>query len=199
MNGEKVSVETTNYHTNCGIFLYSHGPDQMSMSVPVDDWLRSQLTRFQNFVIANATIPSDVPQSSDGSYVFKSLLDQNSIMIPLSKWCKIYKYCPDQGTYTRTDNLKQFRKGDFAATIDISHVYIGPHKGGQHFSLSLRVKRVVYQEEQSQVSDTSLLDELLTASSEIDAKKKKKSSKKSSKSEKCSKSQKRVLASQSAQ
>jgi hypothetical protein len=187
INGEKVSIQTSNYHTKHGIFMYNHGANQISMIIPVDAWLRRQLTTYQNFVVSNVVIPLDVPQTSEGTYVFKPLLEENTkqIFVSVSKWCKIFKFESTTGVYIRQEKFSQFEKGSFNVTIDVSHVYIGPHKGGHTFSLSLRVKQLVYEEEPAEDNDTSLLDELLTVEAEIEKKKKNKRGKKVRKIEKC--------------
>lgn len=171
--------------------MYSHGIDQSSMIIPIDDWLRSQLTQLQDYVVANTVFPIDVPRTSDGSYLFKPLFALDTIMIPMSKWCKIFKFDKCKGLYVLQDKFAQFAKGNFTVTIEVPHVYIGPHKGGQNFSLSLRIRQVLYNEDSEVVqNDNELIDELLAASTELDSKKKKRAKKQP---EKCPKSKKATV------
>lgn len=190
INGHKVLIQTSTYHTNSGISMFHFKVDQPCMLVPVDDWLRSQLSVIQNFVVSHVSIPADVPQTKEGTYSFKSLVEQTSLLISLSKWCRIFKFDASKGTYERVENFTQFGKGTFSATLEISHVYIGPHKNGNNFSLSLRVKELVYNEEK-QEDDNILLNELLAA--EVEVEKKAKSSKKPRKTAECRRSTKSAV------
>ena len=192
LNGHKTVIESSNYHTESGIYMYCHNVDQTSMSVPLDDWLRSQLSIVQDYVVSHASIPADVPQTKEGAYLFKPLLTRDTLMISLSKWCRIFKFDKSRGAYVRIDKFSQFRKGNFSVQIEASHVYIGPHKGGHSFSLSLRVKQIVYNEEEQEDDDTLLLNELLAAEVEID--KKAKRPKKARKTAECRKSGKAAVA-----
>lgn len=184
LNGQKVVIQTSNYHTETGIYMYSHSDELLSMLVPVDDWLRRHLEILQRFVVSHTTIPSTLPRSKEGNYLFKPLLERDSIMISLSKWCRIFKFDDSKGAYVRVDKFSQFAKGNFSANIEASHVYIGPHKGGHHFSLSLRVKQIIYNEEK-QEPDTQFLNELLAASTEGEVEKEPKRGKKPKKIEEC--------------
>ena len=181
VNGQKAAILSSTYSTIHGIFIYSHKDDQTSMRVPLDDWLRSQLTFFQDKIIAMATFPADVPKSKDGSYLFRPMFTpgQDSIMIPMSKWCKIFKFNDEKGLFERVDKLTPFAKSSLSVTIEVSHVYIGPHKGGHNFSLSLRVKQLVYNAEEKEKCDIELINDLFEqASSELDDHKKKRQPKK---------------------
>ena len=185
VNDQKVVIQTTNYHTETGIYMYSHNAEQMSICVPLDDWLRSQLSVLQDFVISRTTFPADVPQTKEGNYLFKPLLARNPLMISVSKWCRIFKFDQSRGAYVRVDKFSQFGKGNFSANIEVSHVYIGPHKDGHNFSLSMRVRQIIYNEENQEDDDTMLLNELLAAQVEID--KKAKRPKKARKTAECRK------------
>lgn len=192
VNGKRAVIVTSNYHTEHGIFRYKHNEDISSMSVPLDDWLHSQLFLLQDYVINNTTFPDDVPKKSDGTYLFKPLLQENpNMLIPVSKWCKIYKLDQDTGLYGLVDKFPQFEKGTFSATIEVSHVYIGPHLHGHNFSISLRVKQILYSEETK--DDNTFLDELLKTN--VLTEKKKKKVKRNKKVNKCLKSKKTVAAS----
>lgn len=186
-------MQTATYQTNAGIYMFSHSPDRASMMLPIDDWLRRQLSMIQDFVISHVAMPADVPQTEEGAYVFKDVLERDSLLIPVSKWCRIYKFDAASKAYIRLDKfLPFFGKGSFSATIEASHIYIGPHKGGQHFSLSLRVMQIVYNEENAEDTDVDLLNELLAAT--VEEEKKAKRLKKPRKTAECRKSTKPAAA-----
>lgn len=184
-SGQKVLIQTSNYHTNSGIYMYSHDADRKSISLPLDDWLRSQLTTLQDFVVSHTTFPSEVLPAKEGTYVFKPLLNRDTILINVSKWCRIFKFDESSGSYVQVEKINQFGKGNFSAIIEVSHVYIGPHKGGHNFSLSMRVKQIVYSEEKQEELDSNILNELLAA--EVELEKKAKRPRKTKKTDTCRK------------
>ena len=138
-----------------------------SLAVPVDSWLRSQLTTIEKAVMMNVRIPDDVPKTKDGAYVYRPLYIKDTLFLTVSKWCKFYKYDHSQGGYVLLDSFQPFEKGHYNVNIEVAHVYIGPHKGGQNFSLSLRITQIMYKEEDKsdnfRVND-ELLNQILTPS-----------------------------------
>ena len=57
----------------------------------------------------------------------------------------MYHQNPTTNSYKAVDRKMVFGPGFYSVTIDVSHVYIGPHKNGEHFSLNLRVSQITYQ------------------------------------------------------
>lgn len=172
MNGQRVKVQSHNIRTDRGLQLYDHGEGMLSLSVPLDGWLRTRFTQIQNFVVSNVTIPPDVVRAADGNCIFKPFLDADTLLVPMSQWCKYYKYDEEKTAYVEVAGYVPFEKGDFNVGIDVSHVYIGPHKGGHQFSLSLRVYQIVYREELS--SFDAFIFDSLPEQAVVDEKKKRK-------------------------
>ena len=175
-NGQKLTLQTSSYHTHSGLKIFSNEKDEKCILIPVDDWLLKQLTTIEEFITSNTSIPADV--SSDGPFIYKPLHLGSSMLISVSNWCKYFKYDETRGAYVLLKNYSHFDKGTFNVNIEVSHVFIGPHKGGQHYSASLRVVQVVYKEEQDydlpQV-DSSFLNEVLSETDDCPKKKKTKS------------------------
>lgn len=173
VNGNRLRLQTLTYRTESGIRLFHHDGERMSISIPLDDWLRQNLSVLQHFVVAHTQVPSSVPRTNEGTYLFKSVLDRLDLIITLSKWCKFFKYNEGEAVYKEVEQFQPFNKGEYSLLIDISHVYIGPHKGGQHFSLSMHVRQITYKEDAAETEQSALLDELLKVTAEEPAKKKK--------------------------
>ena len=161
-------LQTSSIDTDSGLTIFSHENDNKSICIPIDDWLRTQLTTIEKFIISNVTIPSDVRRPNGGVYLYKPLWLHDKMLISLSKWCRFFKFDSEKGAYLRQDQFVPFLKGSYNVNIEVSHVYIGPHKAGQTFSVSLRVTQVVYREESDalQSIDTDFLDDLSPKDSE---------------------------------
>ena len=151
-NDHKLIFQTSNYDTRNGIRVFNKTGANKFVSIPVDDWLASNLTFIERFVMTNVTIPDDAPKAKEGSQGFKSLLAQKeAINITISKWCKYFKFDDDKGIYVPVEDLSAFEKGFYNVNIEASHVYIGPHKDGQNYSLSLFVTQILYKEVATEV------------------------------------------------
>jgi hypothetical protein len=103
--------------------------------------------------VSNVTIPPDVARAANGNYIFKPFLDSDTMLVTMSQWCKFYKYDEVKAAYVEVSGYVPFEKGEFNVGIDVSHVYIGPHRGGHQFSLSLRVYQIIYKEEVNSFDD----------------------------------------------
>ena len=160
INGERAILQTANYRTNSGLHFYCN-KEMKALIVPVDTWLRTQLSTLEKAAMMKVTIPPDVPKAKEGVYVYKPLPSRDSLLLTVSKWCKYFKYDKSKGGYELLKDFIPFEKGQYNVNIEISHVYIGPHKGGQNFSLSLRISQILYKEDEKE-SDFQLDDEILT-------------------------------------
>ena len=132
-----------------------------ALAVPVDTWLRTQLSTIEKAVMMKVTIPPDVPKSKEGAYLYRPLLLRDTLFLTVSKWCKYFKYDKSKGGYTLLEKFIPFEKGQYNVNIEVAHVYIGPHKGGQNFSLSLRITQIMYKEDDP-CDNLQLDDDLLT-------------------------------------
>ena len=155
-------LQTTNYHTDSGLFFYYKQSEMKALAVPVDDWLRTQLLTIEKAVITKVNIPLDVLKSKEGTYVYRPLLLRDTFFVTVSKWCKYFKFDKTKGGYVLLEEFVPFEKGQYNVNIEVSHVYIGPHKGGQNFSLSLRISQIMYKEDEKE-SEFQLDEDILTS------------------------------------
>ena len=165
INGGKVTLRTSNYYTSSGLLFYCNHSTMKALGVTVDKWLCTQLSAIEKVVLSKVTIPSDVPKSKEGSYVYKPLLLRDTLLIAVSRWCKFFKFDNNKGAYVLLDDFVPFEKGQYNVDIEVSHVYIGPHKGGQNFSLSLRITQIMYKEDDTTtiVLDDDILTQVLSS------------------------------------
>ena len=147
----------------------------------MDDWLRSQLGEIEKFVVSNVKVPENVAKSPNGQYYYKPLKSTNLIFLNISKWCRYFEFSDDDEGYISVNNLAKFTGGTYNMNIEVSHVYIGPHKNGEHYSLSLRIVQIVYKQENA--IDLSLESALLDSALETASDKKRKRTTKKAKGE----------------
>ena len=151
VNGNKLFLQSMYHRTEDGIPLISYGGDRFTITIPMDSWIRQNLSVIERFIQNNVQIPNDVPRCANGSYSFKTLLNKLNLQILLSKWCKFLTYDPNKMCYIAVDFnhfLQHNAKGEFSVKIECAHVYIGPHKNGHQYSLSLRAHQVVFKEDE---------------------------------------------------
>ena len=132
-----------------------------ALAVPLDTWLRTQLSTLEKAAMMKVTIPPDVPKTKEGAYVYRPLLLRDTLFLTVSKWCKYFKYDKSKGAYSLLKDFVPFEKGHYNVNIEVSHIYIGPHKGGQNFSLSLRITQIMYKEDEKE-NEFQLDEEILT-------------------------------------
>ena len=100
--------------------------------VPLQDVTREKIISLENFVKNNVE-----------SERYKPLWSGNALFVNISKWCKYEQINPD-GSTTPIMNGTVLGAGHYSMEITASHVYVGPHKGGETYSLSLHVDRILY-------------------------------------------------------
>ena len=84
-NGQKVVLQTSTIKTDSGLTIFNHENDNKTICIPVDDWLRTQLTTIEKFILSNVTVPSDVRRQNGGVYLYKPLWLQDKMLMSLSK------------------------------------------------------------------------------------------------------------------
>lgn len=136
---------TPNFISNALQMRNDEKRDTVSISVPISPWLRSQLDRVERFVQDNVNIPSKcVPES--GSLMYRALWPHESMFISVSRWCNIFVRDAQTGTFKNVNiNNGNFGHGTYSVTIEIPYVYIGAHKHGEVYSLTLRAVQIVYE------------------------------------------------------
>ena len=103
-----------------------------SVHVPLDLTTIQLLYEIEQFVKTNVDSPR-----------YKPLWLKDTIFVNLSKWCR-YELINTDGSSQifPVDLVMGF--GWYKFDIQASHVYVGPHKNGETFSISLHVIRIAY-------------------------------------------------------
>ena len=148
-------LSTANFETE-KLIIRGEGTN-LSVLIPTQGTLRTQLNILENFVTENVKIPSCLQQPSDWKVpLYKALWQQDNMYVSLSPWCDFYLFNQSMGEYTKITNKGPFGKGLYNVTIEAPYVYIGAHKDGHLFSLTLRVVQVEFQPA-SPISDVEVV------------------------------------------
>ena len=142
-NGHKFLLTPPPFYAEHGPFIRSWENGARSLSLPLSPELKSDLLKIQNFVSEKIVIPSDVHDSPHRK--LKAVYLGDELFLTMSKWCSFFKLVNGRNAYECiTEN--DFGKGEYFVTIEVSHVYIGPHQNGDNCSLSMCVLKIVYKE-----------------------------------------------------
>ena len=133
-----------------GLVTQSHNNNRMACLVPVNPWLRKQLTTIENFVTRNVRIPLELmPYLSDISSAYKPIWSGDNIFISVSPWCRFVQYDPDNpSAFEKVSSPADFACGTYQIIIDIPYVYLGKHADVEKlFSISMSVVEIRYKED----------------------------------------------------
>lgn len=139
-NEHKLILQSPTFQQNGLIFRENKG--QRAIIVPIDPWLRSQFNVLENFIKEKVTIPDEVLQVV-GEAKYKPLWDRERMCISVSQWCAYFRDNGD-GAFEQIPANSHFGDGTYNVSVEVPYVYIGPHKDGYSFSLTLRIVQVVY-------------------------------------------------------
>lgn len=132
LNGRRVIIATPLLHQKKGLkFLVKN--NMTAVLVPLDPDTISVLKEIENFTKENID-----------SERYKPLWLKNAMFVNVSKWCE-YELIASDGSPQPFPENQILDTGLYRLEIHVSHVYIGPHKGGETFSLSLHVTKISYE------------------------------------------------------
>ena len=157
--GSKLILSTSLYEAE-GLFMTSTNGSMKSTSVAINPILRATLNTVENFAAHNVSLPADAVFPSQTGSLYKPLWPSEWMKISISNWCNFLRLNYETGMYESVAPDSVFAKGLYQISIEIPYIYIGPHKEGQSFSLTLRVVQVLYQPyrpEESIVSSSNTL------------------------------------------
>lgn len=106
-----------------------------AVRIPLDEVTRATLNGIESFVKANVASPK-----------YKPLRLNDFMYVNVSKWCR-YEQINFDGSCTPMAPNSLLGRGMYSITILADHVYVGPHRGGETFSLSLFVHQIAYKSE----------------------------------------------------
>ena len=154
-NGHKLLLTPPSFHAEHGPYIRKWESGARTLAMPLSPVLKSDLVKIQNSVSDRIVIPEDVIHYPHRK--LKAVYLGDSMFITLSKWCNVFKFVDGRNAYECID-VDDFGKGEYFVTLEVSHVYIGPHQNGENCSLSLRVVSIVYKPS----SDVNPFNELLS-------------------------------------
>ena len=115
------------------------------VSLPVDAWLRKQLSTLDDFITTNLNIP---PVLADGwkavketDAPYKVIWQGDRLFISLSHWCSCLK---QEQEYLNEMNFSDIGDGTLNIAISILGVYYGIHKENKLASVSMFVQSMLY-------------------------------------------------------
>lgn len=133
LHGRRVLVSVPEFYRDNGLHFTING-NITSVLFPLDDHTRKTLGVIEGFVKANVQ-----------SERYKPLWLGDNMYCNVSQWCQ-YECINSDGTRSAIQPGTVLGKGYYSMMIHASHVYIGPHRGGETFSVSLHVVNITYKE-----------------------------------------------------
>ena len=122
--------------------MKEHGTNHSAL-IPIDAWIRQQLNVAEKFATQNvANLSVDPTQNM----IYKRLWDGDMMFIRVASWCQIFRKNTESGQYEAVD-LKALGRGTYNITIEVPYIFIGPHKNGEDFSLTLRIIQIAFDPE----------------------------------------------------
>ena len=131
LHGKRALVVVPEFYRDTGLNFKLNG-NITSVLIPLDDSTRKSLTTVETFVKNNVK-----------SEKYKPLWLNEVMYVNVSQWCN-YQQINDDGTHSTIQAGTILGKGFYSMHIHASHVYIGPHKNGETYSLSLHVVQITY-------------------------------------------------------
>lgn len=136
---------TPSFHADeLDVRSYNNG-ETKSVVIPIVPWLRLQLDKIEDFVQKSVNIPESV-SSQASSLLYKPVWPHDRMCISISKWLNLYVMNSVTGVY-ESASLKEtkFGPGNYSITIEVPYIYIGSHKQGELYSLTIRAVQILYQ------------------------------------------------------
>ena len=132
-DNRRIHITTAELYHEEPLKFFLNG-NMSSVLVPLDSTTYQTLCNIETFVVNNVDSPK-----------YKPLRLKEAMYVNVSKWCE-YERIHDNGTRSIMQSGMTLGKGFYSMVIHPSHVYIGPHRGGETFSLSLHVIKISYKE-----------------------------------------------------
>lgn len=129
LDGKRTVVAVPEFFRETGLRFNING-NVTSVLIPLDESTKSALSAIETFVQAN--VKSDK---------YKPLWLKDFMFCNISHWCN-YVQVNHDGTHTSLKQDSILGKGTYSMLIHASHVYVGSHKNGETYSLSLHVTEI---------------------------------------------------------
>ena len=134
--------------TKLSTLIYGDSSLGESVLIPISSWMRQQLNILDCFLKDNVVIPQDLlskwPFKADSFY--KPIYNGRNMQIVLCKYCRFTQAVGDELVIDVPCKPRpNFGHGLYSFTVELPHVFIGPHKTGFLYSVNFRVVRIHYQ------------------------------------------------------
>lgn len=149
-HASKLMLATPKFHAQ-ELVLKQQGA-QLSALVPVGPWLRHQLNIVEQYACHHVSIPVSVAGNKQPGRLYKPLYQQANMYISISQWCNCLKLNRESGTYNSTNMSEMKGKGVYGLTVEVPYIYIGEHRSGEAFSLTLRIVEIIFEPDMEQAS-----------------------------------------------
>ena len=117
-----------------------------AFQIPVESWLRSQLTAVEEFAKDNVDLSCLSPPLPERA-IYKPFWHGSCMCVPVAPWCNVLKQNLKTGVFETVPYDTEFGRGTFNISLEVPHIYIGPHKKGETYSLSLSIVQMVFHPE----------------------------------------------------
>ena len=134
-NGRRLIIKVSPFHLREGLH-FKNNPNSLTNSVlvPLDEMTISSLSSVESFVKT---------QLSD-SDKYKPIWLERAMYVQISKWCTFDLVKSSGKVFVLPEDV-MFGAGMYSIDLQVSHLYNGPHRGGETCSLSLFVVNVSYE------------------------------------------------------
>ena len=141
-NGAKLMLMTPTFEAE-QLTLRKSG-DDVSVLLPIGAWMRRQFDIVEKYVQQNVTLPATESEQT-ALLFYKPLWQQDKMCFSIARGCNVFRRNAKINTYegVKFEDV-QFGPGKYTVTVELPHIYIGPHRGGETFSLSTRFAQIVY-------------------------------------------------------
>ena len=155
LHGRRVLIHVPEFFRDSGLKFLVNGK-VTSVLIPLEEGTKTSLSSIESFVTTN--VPSET---------FKSSCLHDVMYVNVSRWCEYFQINPD-GSRTVIQPGTSLGKGHYSMIVQASHVYVGPHKNGETYSLSLHVVQLTYRAADNITDLVELLSDNFGASPQPD-------------------------------
>lgn len=136
LGGRPLDIQTPHCFLEHGLKMLIQ-ENMTAVLVPLDEATKTSLRTVEKFVVKHVN-----------SQKYKQLpLNNDTMFVNVSKWCA-YEKASDSGFSDMIPPGTFMGPGTYSLKLRVSHVYVGPHRGGETFSLSLHVLKITYMPKQ---------------------------------------------------
>ena len=147
-------IKTPSFYREAGL-KFTINPKNVSVLVPLDEGTKRSLRTVEDFV-----------KTQVAGERYKPLFLGNAFYVNVSKFCKYEQVMPDGSIEVLSENAVM-ASGDYVITLHVSHCYIGPHKGGATFSVSLQVSGILHHPRVETEDEEDVMDLIESLSADV--------------------------------